>query len=420
MNLSKQIKDLAESAKNAGRELALLSTKQKNIILHKMARALLESKAYILEENKRDLDKAKARGLANAMIDRLKLDDNRIKGMANSIKAIAGLKDPVGIAEKVMKRPNGLKIQKVKVPIGVICIIYESRPNVTSDCIALSLKSGNALILRGGSEAINSNIAIFDVLMRSAGKAELPENAINMIRTTDRKAVDILLGLEGIIDVVMPRGGESLIREVAKKSKIPVLKHYKGVCHVYVDKYADLNMAESIAHNAKVQRPGVCNAMETLLVHKDIAARFLPGMAKLLKDSGVEIRGCAETKKVLKKIQIKSANESDWHTEYLDLIVSIKVVATLQEAINHINKYGTLHSDAIVTESKKRAMEFLKKVDSSSVYVNASTRFTDGYEFGKGAEIGISTDKLHARGPVGLEELTTYKYIIFGNGQIRT
>jgi len=419
MGLKKEIKTIAESTKEASRELALLKTKQKNIILRKMAKALLDQKSSILKANKIDIAHARPLKLREAMIDRLTLDDKRINSMAKSINEIAKLHDPVGGVGKLNKRPNGLLIGKMKVPIGVISIIYESRPNVTSDCVALALKSGNGLILRGGSEAINSNIAIFDILKKAGQTEGLPENSINMIRTTDRKAVDVMLGLEGLIDVVIPRGGESLIREIAKKSKIPVLKHYKGVCHVYVDKYADLNMAESIAHNAKVQRPGVCNAMETLLVHRDVAARFLPGIAMLLQKAGVEIRGCKATKKVLKKFNIKSAKESDWYTEYLDLILSVRVVDTLPAAISHINKYGSLHSDAIVTENKKRAMRFLKSVDSSSVYLNASTRFTDGYEFGKGAEIGISTDKLHARGPVGLEELTTYKYVIFGNGQIR-
>ncbi len=325
----------------------------------------------------------------------------------------------MGTIDKLIKRPNGMQIRKIRVTIGVICVIYESRPNVTADCIALCLKSGNSLILRGGSEAINSNIAIFDALQKAASKMGLPKNSFNMIKTTDRKAVDIMLGLEGTIDLVIPRGGESLIKEVSKKSRIPVIKHYKGVCHVYVDEYADLNMAESISFNAKIQRPGVCNAMETLLVHKDVAARFLPSMAKRFVEAGVELRGCPLTRKILRRITVKPAKESDWRTEYLDLILSVKVVNNLEEAIGHINKYGTSHSDAIVTENHGHAMKFLTEVDSSSVYVNASTRFTDGYEFGKGAEIGISTDKLHARGPVGVEELTTYKYVIFGNGQVR-
>jgi len=339
--------------------------------------------------------------------------------MAGSIEIIAGLEDPVGSMERLTKRPNGLLIGKMRVPIGVIGIIYESRPNVTTDCVALCLKSGNCIILRGGTEAINSNIAIFDILNRVSLSNGVPQGTLNYIRNTDRKAVDILLGLQGLVDLIIPRGGESLIKEVTKKSKIAVIKHYKGVCHTYIDEESNLNMAESIAYNAKVQRPGVCNAMETLLVHRDIAMRFLPPLAKRLTEAGVELRGCPLTRKILVRRNVKKALESDWRAEYLDLILSIKVVGGLSEAIQHINKYGTSHSDAIVTENYVNAMKFLQEVDSSSVYVNASTRFTDGYEFGKGAEMGISTDKLHARGPMGLEELTTYKYVIFGDGQIR-
>ncbi len=417
--MKSEIVKIAEGAKAASRSLLSLKTGLKNAILKKMARALIRSKSYIMKANEKDLKKAKGRKLKASFIDRLRLTAQRIKDMAGSINEVAKLGDPVGTIEKLIKRPNGLQIRKMRVPIGVICVIYESRPNVTADCIALCLKSGNSLILRGGSEAINSNIAIFDVLQKAASKMGLPKNSLNMIKTTDRKAVDIMLGLEGTIDLVIPRGGESLIKEVSKKSRIPVIKHYKGVCHVYVDEYADLNMAESISFNAKVQRPGVCNAMETLLVHIEVAARFLPSMAKKFIEAGVELRGCPLTRRILRRITVKPARESDWHTEYLDLILSIKVVNNLEEAIDHINKYGTSHSDAIVTENHEYAMKFLTEVDSSSVYVNASTRFTDGYEFGKGAEIGISTDKLHARGPMGVEELTTYKYVIFGNGQVR-
>lgn len=417
--MKSEIVKIAEGAKAASRSLLSLKTGLKNAILKEMARALVRSKSYIMKANEKDLKRARGRKLKAAFIDRLRLTDKRIKDMAGSINEVAKLGDPVGTIEKLIKRPNGLQIRKMRVPIGVICVIYESRPNVTADCIALCLKSGNSLILRGGSVAINSNIAIFDALQKAASKMGLPKNSFNMIKTTDRKAVDIMLGLEGTIDLVIPRGGESLIKEVSKKSRIPVIKHYKGVCHVYVDEYADLNMAESISFNAKVQRPGVCNAMETLLVHKDVAARFLPSMAKRFVEAGVELRGCPLTRKILRRITVKPARESDWRTEYLDLILSVKVVNNLEEAIGHINKYGTSHSDAIVTENHGHAMKFLTEVDSSSVYVNASTRFTDGYEFGKGAEIGISTDKLHARGPVGVEELTTYKYVIFGNGQVR-
>ena len=419
MELRDKVTKIARDAKAASGVLAVLDAKRKNSILRKMSRALLSSKSSIMSANEKDLWNARKKRLSDAMIDRLRLTEERIKSMSKSVAEIARLADPVGGVEELSKRPNGLLIGKMRVPIGVISVIYESRPNVTADCVALCVKSGNSLVLRGGSEAINSNIAIFNSLNKAASAAGLPKGAINLIKTTDRKAVDILLGLEGLIDVVIPRGGESLIKEISKKSKIPVIKHYKGVCHVYVDGEADLNMAESISFNAKVQRPGVCNAMETLLVHKDVAARFLPSMAKRFMEAGVELRGCSLTKKILKRKNIKPAAEKDWYAEYLDLILAVKVVRGLEEAIAHINKYGTGHSDTIVTENHKDATEFLERVDSSSVYVNASTRFTDGNEFGKGAEMGISTDKLHARGPVGVKELTTYKYVIFGNGQVR-
>ena len=419
MNLKNEISKISRNAKEASRELATLKTSRKNKILQEMAKSVERSKAAIKKANSVDLRNAERCKLSSAFMDRLKLNDKRIKGMADSIESISKLKDPVGVVEEVRNRPNGLVIKKVRVPIGVICVIYESRPNVTADCVALCLKSGNGLILRGGREAINSNRAIFNALNDSGLKNGLPGNAMALVGTTDRKAVDILLSQEGVIDLAIPRGGESLIKEVSKKAKIPVIRHYKGVCHVYVDDYADLNMAESVSFNAKVERPGVCNAMETLLVHEGVAARFLPSMAKKFIDAGVEIRGCPLTKRILRNYDITPARESDWSAEYLDLIVSVKVVKSAAEAIGHINKYGTSHSDAIITDNKERAAEFTGKVDSGSVYVNASTRFTDGHEFGKGAEIGISTDKIHARGPMGTEELTTYKYVIFGNGQIR-
>ena len=307
----------------------------------------------------------------------------------------------------------------MRCPIGVIAIIYESRPNVTSDCIGLCFKSGNSVILRGGSEAINSNRAIYKVLSDVAKAHRLADGAINLIETTDRKAIDELLKLNDYIDLVIPRGGEGLINRVVKSSRIPVIKHYKGICHVYVDEWADLNMAEKICFNAKVQRPGVCNAMESMLVHRDAAIRFLPGMLKKFDAAGVQIRGCALTQKVAKSLKIKRATDKDYRTEYLDLILSVKVVANLDEAISHINEFGSHHSDSIVTENYDNALKFLRQVDSACVYVNASTRFTDGNQFGMGAEIGISTDKLHARGPMALEELTTYKYMVFGNGQVR-
>jgi glutamate-5-semialdehyde dehydrogenase len=340
--------------------------------------------------------------------------------MSASLIEISKLDDPVDSVIKSWEASSGLQIYKVRSPIGVILIIYESRPNVTSDCIGLCLKSSNCVILRGGSDALNSNRKIFEILNKVAVKNGIPKGSITFIDSKERKSVDALLKFDNLIDLVMPRGGEGLINEVKNKSRIPVIKHYKGICHVYVDSEADLNMAHRITFNAKVQRPGVCNAMETLLVHKDVAQRFLPAIIKDLQYAGCEIRGCKLTKKIARKLKkIKSATERDWSTEYLDLILSVRVVSSLDEAIRHINYYGSHHSDSIVTDDKNNAKRFLKEVDSACVFVNASTRFTDGYQFGMGAEIGISTDKLHARGPMGLEELTTYKYLIEGSGQIR-
>lgn len=382
-----------------------------------MAFELINKKAMILKANKKDISKAKTQGLPRALIDRLTLNVKRIREMSDSLLEISRLSDPVGEVIKAWRRPNGLWIHKVRVPIGVITIIYESRPNVTSDCIGLCFKSGNSVILRGGSEALNSNLAVYQILKDVIKKHNISDSIINIITTTDRRAVDILLKLDNYIDLVIPRGGESLIKRVVSLSHIPVIKHYKGICHIYVDEWADLNMAQNLCFNAKVQRPGVCNAMESMLVHRVSAARFLPGMIRKFKQAGVEIRGCAITQKIVK--DIKRAKDLDYRTEYLDLILSVKVVQDLQEAIQHINYYGSHHSDAIITENYENALQFLRQVDSACVYVNASTRFTDGYQFGMGAEIGISTDKLHARGPMALEELTTYKYMIFGNGQIR-
>lgn len=383
-----------------------------------MALALNSKKNYILRANRIDIAKARAQRLSSAFIDRLTLNDKRIKEMSDCLRELAKLADPVGKTIKAWRRPNGLWIHKVRTPIGVIAIIYESRPNVTSDCIGLCFKSGNSVILRGGSQALNSNLAIYEVLKGVIKKYGIPEGIVNMVATIDRRAVNILLKLNNYIDLVIPRGGESLIKQVIKSSRIPVIKHYKGICHIYVDEWADLNMAQNICFNAKVQRPGTCNAMETMLVHQDVAARFLPGMIRKFKQAGVEIRGCHLTQKIAKGI--KQATEKDYHTEYLDLILSVKVVNDLNAAIKHINYYGSHHSDSIITNNYENALEFLKQVDSACVYVNASTRFTDGYQFGLGAEIGISTDKLHARGPMALEELTTYKYMVFGSGQVRT
>ena len=411
------IKDICVKAKEASRKIALAGSTRKDRALHAMANALMENASYLIGENAKDVEAAEKANLPDAMIDRLQLDERRIKAMAGSLIGISELKDPVGEILEKRRRPNGLLIKKVRVPIGVILIIYESRPNVTSDCAGLCLKAGNACILRGGSEAILSNTAIFDILNKEVLKSGLPEGSISMIKDTDRSIVNELLAQEGLIDLVMPRGGESLIREVTGKSRIPVIKHYKGVCHTYVDGLADFKMAYGICFNAKIQRPGVCNAMETMLVSKKIAAKFLPEMIRMFKEAGVEIRGCDETRKIVEGVN--KATEEDWYTEYLDLILSVKIVSGVDEAIEHIMKYGSYHSDAIVTGDKKAAEKFLNKVDSACVYVNASTRFTDGGEFGKGAEIGISTDKIHARGPVGAEELTSYKYIIYGKGQIR-
>lgn len=418
MSAKQDVLAIAKASKNAGLILGNASTGEKNRALRLMAKNILKNAAYILRENKKDVKAALAGKMKPPLLDRLMLNSGRIKGMAASIESVAKLDDVIGRIIHVRKRPNGLIIGKMRVPIGVIGIIYEARPNVTGDCAAICLKSGNSVILKGGSEALNSNIAIFKCLRSALSKTSIPEEIIALITSKDRKTVSELLKLNDYVDLIIPRGGEGLIKEVVKNSRIPVIKHYKGVCHVYVDEDADINMAHKIALNAKIERPAVCNAMETLLVHQGIAARFLPAFARDLKKAGAEIRGCKKTAAILKGI--KSAREEDWYTEYLDLILSIRVVSDVGEAINHINTYGSSHSDAIVTENYDNAMKFLSQVNSACVYVNASTRFTDGYEFGMGAEIGISTDKLHARGPMGLEELTTYKYIILGNGQIRT
>jgi glutamate-5-semialdehyde dehydrogenase len=345
--------------------------------------------------------------------------------MKQSLLNLIKLVDPIGEVIKEWTTISGLKIRKVRVPIGVILIIYESRPDVTSDCIGLCLKSSNAVILKGGSEALNSNLAIFNVFLKVLKEFNYPTSAINFISVREREILNLLLKADEYIDLVIPRGGEGLIKKVTSLSHIPVIKHYKGICHIYVDEYADIEMAKKVCFNAKVQRPATCNAMESLLVNKNIADKFLPLMLKELIEAGVEIRGCVKTLKIaqkedLNKKMFKKATDDDYRTEYLDLILSVKVVNDLNEAINHINKYGSHHSDAIITEDKARAEEFLKKVDSACVYHNASTRFTDGYQFGMGAEIGISTDRIHARGPMALEELTTYKYVVYGNGQIRT
>ncbi len=379
-----------------------------------MAAALIESRDSIGAANKRDCESAKAAGLSAALMDRLLLDPSRIEAMADGLRQVAALPDPFRVDLAVVRRPNGLIIRKVRVPLGVVAVIYESRPNVTADAAAVCFKAGNAVILRGGSEAAASNAAIHEAM---TAVVCLPADAIQMVPTTDRAAVRTLLGLDQMIDLVIPRGGESLIRAVAEQSRIPVLKHYKGVCHVYVDRTADLDMALAIAVDAKCRRPGVCNAMETLLVHEAVAEAFLPRLADTMDAEGVELRGDERTRALVP--MASPASERDWSEEYLDLVLAVRVVGDLEAAMRHIDQYGTRHSDVIVTADDEAARRFTTEVDSAAVYVNASCRFTDGAEFGLGAEIGISTDKLHARGPCGVEALTTYKYVIEGNGQVR-
>jgi glutamate-5-semialdehyde dehydrogenase len=407
----------AKKAKEAARKMAVLDTDTKNKALINMAEALLENKDKILKANEKDVLEAEKRNLKASLIDRLRLDEKRIKAMADGLKEVASLKDPVGDIEEMWTRPNGLKIGKMRVPIGVIGMIYESRPNVTADAAGLCLKAGNTVILRGGSDAINSNIAIASILSETAYRSGIPEGAIQLIENTDREEVNRMMKLNGLIDLIIPRGGASLIKNVIENSTVPVIETGVGNCHIFVDESANFEMAKDIIVNAKVQRPGVCNAVETVLVHRSIAEKFLPIMVKELSLHGVEIRGCEFTKRICP--DVKEATEEDWATEYLDLILAVKVVENIDEALEHISKYSTGHSESIVTENYTNAMRFLKSVDSAAVYVNASTRFTDGGEFGFGAEIGISTQKMHARGPMGLKELTTYKYVILGSGQIR-
>ena len=418
MKWTEELARMGEQALLASRELARTGTDAKNRALAAMADEVSTRERDILQANAEDVSAAEKTGARGAFIDRLRLDTTRVSAIADGLRQVAALPDPVGGVIREWERPNGLEIAKVRVPIGVIAIVYESRPNVTADAAGLCLKSGNSCILRGGSEAIRSNSVIADALSRAAEKTGLPASSVQLVRRTERELVGQLVRMSGTVDVVIPRGGEGLIRAVTEQATVPVMKHYKGVCHTYVDKAADLAMAEEICFNAKVQRPGVCNAMETMLVHREVAGEFLPRVAKGLIEAGVELRGCRETCSVLK--EARPALEEDWSEEYLDLVLAVRVVGSLEEAAAHINRYGSAHSDAIVTGDDSRAERFLQAVDAACVYVNASTRFTDGGEFGMGAEIGISTDKLHARGPVGLEELTTYKYIIRGSGQVRT
>lgn len=412
------ITGIAQKARDASRILAKVTSSPKDKALISMSSAILEEQGFIIEENKKDIEDSKAKGFREAFLDRLTLTPSRIKSMAQGLREVAALHDPVGDVVKMWRRPNGLLVGRMRIPLGVIGIIYESRPNVTADGAGLCVKSGNAVILRGGSESIRSNMAICTILRNSLKKNDLPEDSIQTIPITDRSAILEMLKLEDYIDLVIPRGGEGLIRFVSENSKIPVIKHYKGICHIFVDESADPKMAERICINAKVQRPGVCNAMETLLVHENIAGSFLPFIVKRFEEAGVEIRGCERTREIVP--WVKEATEDDWYTEYLDLVLSVKVVKNLDEAVSHIEKYGSMHTEAIITQDYTNSQRFLSSVNSSTVLVNASTRFSDGFELGLGAEIGISTSKLHAFGPMGIEELTTTKFIIYGNGQIRT
>jgi glutamate-5-semialdehyde dehydrogenase len=418
MSVEIMIKEMAKAAKAASRLLRKVDRGTKDIALRMMADMLFKRREDIIRENKKDLKLAEKRGLTSAMIDRLTLDEKTILSMAEGLREIAGLPDPVGEVTGMWKRPNGLMVGRVRIPLGVIGFIYESRPNVTVDAAGLCLKSGNAVILKGGSEAINSNLILEEILKDALDETGLPQKAIQVIPTTDRKAVSILLGLEDYVDIIIPRGGEGLIRFVAEHSRIPVLKHYKGVCHIYVDESADIGTALDVCFNAKVQRPGVCNAMETMLVHDKIAENFLPPMAEKLREAGVEIRGCPRTLSLIP--YAVPAKEADWPAEYLDLILAVMIVSSMDEALDHIEKYGSNHTEAIITKDYERSRRFLAEVDSSVVLVNASTRFNDGYQLGLGAEIGINTSKLHAFGPMGLEELTTKKFIVYGDGQVRS
>ncbi|MBW1954105.1 MAG: glutamate-5-semialdehyde dehydrogenase [Deltaproteobacteria bacterium] len=418
MDIEATVEQMARSAKQASVIVSRSDTETKNNALAALARRLESEAGFLMTENRKDLDQGKKAGLSKPMLDRLTLTRAAIEDMARGLREVAALDDPVGAVVKTWMRPNGLQVSRVRIPLGVIGIIYESRPNVTVDAAALCLKAGNAVILRGGSEARNSNGALAVLIQKGLEEAGLPGDAVQVIPVTDRKAVLAMLQAEECIDLIVPRGGEGLIRFVVANSRIPVLKHYKGVCHVYVDADADLLMAGEICFNAKVQRPGVCNAMETLLVHQDIAAAFLTHAAPRLQKAGVELRGCPETCRILPGV--KAAQEEDWPAEYLDLILAVKVVSDMEAAVDHITRYGSSHTETIVTSDYARARRFVREVDASVVLVNASTRFNDGGQLGLGAEIGISTSKLHAFGPMGLEELTTTKFVVFGDGQIRT
>jgi len=418
MDITKVIKEISSEAKHAARPLGSFSRGVKDQVLLRMAELLKERQAEIQAENAKDVDAAKKDGQTAAFIDRLALTDKVMDSMVKGLKEVAALSDPVGEVTKMWRRPNGLLVGRVRIPLGVIGIIYESRPNVTVDAAALCLKSGNAVILKGGKEAIHSNLVLAKVMQEALTEADLPKGAIQVIPSVAREATLELLKKDELVDLIIPRGGEGLIRFVAENSRIPVLKHYKGVCHIFVDENADFDLAETVCFNAKVQRPGVCNAMETMLVHEASAPTFIPRMHARFREAGVDLRGCPMTKKI--DPQVKPATDEDWGNEFLDLILAVKIVPDMDAALDHIAQYGSNHTEAIITRDLDRAQRFLQEVDSSLVLVNASTRFNDGGELGLGAEIGISTSKLHAFGPMGLEELTTTKFIAYGTGQIRT
>ena len=418
MSIADEAIQIGQRAKSASRVLARLSTDAKNNSLHAMAEGLERESAFLIQENQRDLEYAREKGVSKALMDRIALNPERVAAMACGIREVVGLPDPVREITRVWRRPNGLEVGRMRIPLGVITIIYEARPNVTADAASLCIKSGNSVILKGGSEAKFSNQAIGRVLRDACAEDGVPVDAIQVVESTDRAMVHELLKLEDYVDLVIPRGGEELIRFVAANARMPVVKHYKGICHVYIDSDADLAMAENIALNAKVQRPSVCNAMETLLVHADIAPRFLPGAVAKLRAAGVEVRGCDKTRSVVPDLEV--AREADWSEEYLDLVLAVKVVDDMAAAIEHIETYGSDHTETIVTADYTKARDFVAGVNSSAVIVNASTRFNDGGELGLGAEIGISTSKIHAFGPMGLEELTSTKFFVYGNGQIRS
>jgi glutamate-5-semialdehyde dehydrogenase len=418
MDFHKAIQAMAKDAKQSARFLRVAKRAEKDAALKFMAERILSMKEEIITINAKDTTLARENGLNPAMIDRLTLDEKTITSMIVGLQEVAALPDPVGEVTGMWKRPNGLQVGRIRIPLGVIGFIYESRPNITVDAAALCIKSGNAVLLKGGSEAMHSNLILNEILSEALKKANLPEKSIQVIPYKEHEAVGILLSMDKYVDIIIPRGGEGLISFVVENSRIPVLKHFKGVCHVYVDEFADLEMARKICFNAKVQRPGVCNAMETMLVHKNVASSFLPGMIEEFARAGVEIRACENTLRLIPHLIL--AKESDWPAEYLDLILAVKIVEDMDEAIDHIERYGTNHTETIVTNDYKRSQEFLERVDASVVLINASTRFNDGFELGLGAEIGINTSKLHAYGPMSLKELTTTKFIVYGSGQVRT